>query len=301
MGLRRERRKIKRMPSPPFPTPADFKKSYRNRFPFKLATTSFIYRDSYAPNVARLAPFFDEIELLFFESSDLDLPAAAEIEQLKALAHVHGITYNVHLPTDVCLSDPVEEHRELAIEAIGRVIEAVKSLSPASYTLHIRPPSGSFSSGQVERLRASTAKAVETISRRTEISPSILCVENLEDPFSFAESIIEDLGLGVCLDIGHLVHFRHDLEATVSRWLPRASVIHLHGASQGRDHQALSAMDTGFLKSLMGFFKECAGKTVCLEVFSLEALLPSLDVFEAAWEKIGAGQGVPAFWGLPDT
>ena len=263
----------------------DFKKSYRKRFPFKLATTSFIYRDSYAPNVARLAPYFDEIELLFFDGADpINLPDPFEIKTLAEHARSHDITYNVHLPTDVSLTDPISENRELAMEAIRRVVEAVNPLSPASYTLHLAPPPPSLPSDQRNRLRSETATAIRMLLERTRLLPSQVCVENLEDPFTFAEPVIEALRLGVCLDIGHLIHFKHDIETVVSKWLPRASVIHLHGVSQGRDHQALSVMDAVFLNSLVGWLRQCPGKTVCLEVFSLDALLPSLDVFEAAWE-----------------
>jgi hypothetical protein len=47
-------------------------KNYRGRFPFKLSTTPYIYPDEIVPNVARLAPSFDEIDLVLFESRSLD-------------------------------------------------------------------------------------------------------------------------------------------------------------------------------------------------------------------------------------
>ena len=55
-------------------------KSYKGRFPFTLATTSFIYPDDYVPNVRRLGPYLDEIELLCYESAHL--PARGTIEEL---------------------------------------------------------------------------------------------------------------------------------------------------------------------------------------------------------------------------
>ena len=39
-------------------------KSYKGFYPFKLATTSFIYPDDYMPNVKMLGSFFDEIVFL---------------------------------------------------------------------------------------------------------------------------------------------------------------------------------------------------------------------------------------------
>ena len=42
-------------------------KSYKKMFPFKLATTSYIYPDHIIPNVTTFAPFLDEMELVLFE------------------------------------------------------------------------------------------------------------------------------------------------------------------------------------------------------------------------------------------
>ncbi len=45
---------------------------YKNSFPFKISCPSFIYKDDYIPNIKMLAPFMDEIELLFFEGKDIE-------------------------------------------------------------------------------------------------------------------------------------------------------------------------------------------------------------------------------------
>jgi hypothetical protein len=86
---------------PPFPPLATVCKK---RFPFSLACPSFVYPAGYVDNVRHLAPFVDEIELLFFESRFADsLPVPALIRELAQLSRSGDITYNVHLPTDIYL------------------------------------------------------------------------------------------------------------------------------------------------------------------------------------------------------
>ena len=56
-----------------------------------MGTTSFIYPDHYARNVQLIGPFFDEIELLFFESRFEDsLPSRKDIQELKDLSAQHA-------------------------------------------------------------------------------------------------------------------------------------------------------------------------------------------------------------------
>ena len=55
--------------------------------PFRLGTTSFIYPDHIIPNVQKIGRFFDEIELLVFESSPKGvLPSREEIRVLEQLS-----------------------------------------------------------------------------------------------------------------------------------------------------------------------------------------------------------------------
>ena len=61
---------------PPLP------KSYKGMFPFKIGTTSFIYPDNYVQNVNMLAPYLDEIELIFFESIPNSLPTNHETHEI---------------------------------------------------------------------------------------------------------------------------------------------------------------------------------------------------------------------------
>ncbi|RLB86435.1 MAG: sugar phosphate isomerase/epimerase, partial [Deltaproteobacteria bacterium] len=60
--------------------------------PFRLGTTSFIYPDHLLPNVRQIGPFFDEIELLVFESQSKGvLPSRADIRELGQLSEDLGL------------------------------------------------------------------------------------------------------------------------------------------------------------------------------------------------------------------
>ena len=93
-------------------------KSYKGVYPFKLATTSFIYPDDYIPNVKMLGSFFDEIELLLFESKNIEsLFPKSVVNELQCLAKDLDIGYNVHLPTDISISATDPHLQRDAIES----------------------------------------------------------------------------------------------------------------------------------------------------------------------------------------
>ena len=94
-------------------------KSYKNHYPFRLGTTSFIYPESYIPNVKMLGPYLDEIELLFMESNSL--PSKDQINELALLAKEYELTYNIHLPTDISIGASDSSIRLHAVETVKRV------------------------------------------------------------------------------------------------------------------------------------------------------------------------------------
>jgi len=112
-------------------------KSYKGVYPFKLSTTSFIYKDSYVPNVKMLGPYLDEIELLLFESKPGCLPKQNEIDELSILSKEFDITYNIHLPTDIYFSHKDPSVRQQAVEIVLRALDLTSPLSPSTCTLHL--------------------------------------------------------------------------------------------------------------------------------------------------------------------
>ena len=100
---------------------------------FKLGTTSFIFPDHIVPNVKKLGRFFDEIELLVFESHPREiLPTEDDIKELLYLSHKHNLTYNIHLPTDVSFSSEAETDRLKASDTVLQVMELFAPLAPST-------------------------------------------------------------------------------------------------------------------------------------------------------------------------
>ncbi|NIA08702.1 MAG: hypothetical protein GWP10_02765 [Nitrospiraceae bacterium] len=113
-------------------------RSYKGLFPFRIATTSYIYPDYILPNVEMLAPYLDEIELIFFESDPEDgLPSRDDITSLAKIGQEQGIRYNVHLPIDIFLGDPDPGVRRYGIDIVKKIIDLTNPIDPSSYTLHL--------------------------------------------------------------------------------------------------------------------------------------------------------------------
>ncbi|MCP4721436.1 MAG: sugar phosphate isomerase/epimerase, partial [Desulfobacteraceae bacterium] len=105
--------------------------------PFRLGTTSFIYPDHIIPNVRKIGAFFDEIELLVFESMPGVLPSRSDVRELARLSEQLDLTYNIHLPTDISLTDPSGAQQAKAADTLLQVMELFSPLNPTTHTLHL--------------------------------------------------------------------------------------------------------------------------------------------------------------------
>jgi sugar phosphate isomerase/epimerase len=252
-------------------------KSYRLLYPFQLTTTSFIYPEDYVPNVRRLAPFLDGIELLFLESASL--PSGGCIRELGGLSREYGLSYNVHLPSDVSIGHPDPRQRACDLEALLRTVDLAGPLTPCTLTLHVPREDPDGSTGALDTWRQRVSESLTRLSRAVE-EPARISVETLEYPFEAVADIIEALGLSICMDVGHLLLYDQDVGGFFDRYGSRVSIIHLHGVANGRDHLSLDRMpqpkDHAVLKLLAGY-----EGIVSLEVFSFDALAKSLSWLEA--------------------
>lgn len=259
-------------------------KSFKGFYPFRLCTTSYIFPDYMAPNVERLAPYFDEIELLMFESNPDVLPSEQEISTLKRLGEKFGITFNVHLPIDIdpCDRDPVR--RQHAVDTVMLVFELTAPILPTSYTLHM-PFSGT--SSDTDALRAWQDRAFE--SAEALIDRGIPCrriaIETLDYPIDWIDPVLNTLDLSACIDIGHLMLYGFDFNEVFMRYAVRTQIIHLHGVLNGKDHLSLDAMKPEDVYPICQALSGFRG-TVSLEVFSFKHLKPSLSFLEKCWQKM---------------
>jgi sugar phosphate isomerase/epimerase len=246
----------------------------RGRFPFRLATTSFIVPGDYLPNVRGLAPWFDEIELLFFEAAE-DFPAPALVDGLVAAHRELGIGYNVHLPVDLPLCDPHAGVRRQAAVRMGAILKALAPLAASTATLHLNLPAPERGASSRRRWQAHAREAVAWILETSGLDGRRLSVETLDYPLEWLADVIETLDLGVCLDFGHLALAGVDWTEAYQRWASRCDILHLHAVQDGRDHHPLDCLGPGQGDVVRNILATFSG-TVSLEVFSLPALRRSV-------------------------
>ncbi len=272
---------------------APLPKCYKKMFPFKLSTTSYIYPDHILPNVAMLAPFLDEIELVLFESEGKDnYPDDAQIEGLMSFYLRQEIAYNIHLPMDIFLGDENEEVRAKDISVVKEVMERTLRLNPSVYVLHfnfLNPPSPSLPKGgfvqetDIEAWRKRLRRTVEEMAAHG-IPLNRIAVETLAYPFEWIEDIVDESGFSTCLDIGHILVSGQDLGFYLDKCFSKTSIIHLHGFQGGMDHLGIDRLSEPTLETIFSRLCEYHG-IVSLEVFSIEDLKNSLFTLEKKWGR----------------
>jgi sugar phosphate isomerase/epimerase len=256
--------------------------------PFRIGTTSFIYPDHILPNVRRIGRFFDEIELLIFESMPKTvLPEKTEITEMARLSETLDVTYNIHLPTDVSLTHPAAWARQHAAETIARVVDLCRPLTPSTHTLHLEMEGDDTS----EKIDAWQELAQDGLARlmRYLPDPGILSVETLDYPPDYLLPLLDACDLQVCLDIGHHFRYGYDLKHSVDMFKNRIAVMHLHGVAASkqkiRDHVSLDRLPLDQLCQVMDVLKKYQG-TVSLEVFNRLDLNRSLAVLSDVFDDI---------------
>ncbi len=243
----------------------------KGRFGFRLAATSFVFPDFALPNAQLLYPFVDEIELLCFESIEpSSLLSDSEIQGLARLRQDHGLTYNVHLPIDRNIADTDPSKREQDARFVADYARRLKPLCPVTYTLHI--PRGTASLGQ---WLDSAKTGIETMICHG-LEPGLVSVENLDYPLELLEPLLQEYGLGVCIDIGHLLEKRFDVAATLDRFSGRISIVHLYGGAVNGRHLSLEYLPDQTAALVAGFLSSFSG-SVCLELFSVKDLAASMN------------------------
>ena len=262
---------------------------------FRLGTTSFIVPDHIIPNVIKLGPFFDEIELLVFESFPLDvLPSKKDVKTLLSLAGDLNLTYNIHLPTDVSLSAESSRKRRAAADTLLRVMDRFDPLTPSTHTLHLEMPLS------IRQDMENTKKREEWVTHTREgltvllsriPDPSRISVETLDYPFRHIEPLIKEFHLSVCVDAGHQIRYGHNLLQTFEAHRSRIPLIHLHGVDRSgpekKDHKALDLLSQEEILKVIRVLENFRG-VVSLEVFNLENLTRSLSVLSRYFQDIPA-------------
>lgn len=207
-----------------------------------------------------------------------------------------GFSCSVHLPfLWLDLSSGNERVRQASVDTIRQAIALVQAqpIRVSGYVLHLcgsatqgiasRPGNSLRRDALLDVIRAQASRSLDQVA--TLVPRRDLCVETLEAPaWDLFEPTVEEHGVSLCLDVGHLVWLDLDAKAFYRQHAQRIREIHLHDVRtvgegelrQFRDHLALGlgGLDyAGFLRLLEA---EDFQGTVILEVHTKEALDRSL-------------------------
>ena len=252
-------------------------KQWFEDLPFRIGTTSYIIPDDILPNVRFLAGRVKDVELVLFDIDEYcNIPDDKQLEELNCIARENGLSYTVHLPLNLNFSD---RDRDVSIQKALKVINGTRDLVPAAYVCHLecrnipKTEGTALRDWQQQRIRAVNELAAESGVRAE------LAVENLESyPIDWNEPVIRSCGTHACLDIGHLFLRQEDPVTVMREWLPRTSVIHLHGVGT-RDHQSLTHMPKETVKRIISELMDRAYRGVLtLEVFNEDDFQSSMEM-----------------------
>lgn len=259
----------------------------KNKYPFRLGTSSYILPDNILPNVRFLAPIVDDVELVLFESAEhSNLPGPPEIAELKQLAADNSLSYTVHLPLDVELGHPDESLRRRSVEQCRRVVELTRPLDPFAWVLHLSHPVGPNPIPADDRPRWLKALAESAADLADTFSEPARCsVETLSYPFAWVEDIVNEHGFSVCFDVGHLILRGDSLPLAWDHLGHKTRVMHLHGVRGRSDHTDVSALAPEVMSLLWSALRqtEHGKRVVTLEVFNRTDFERSMETLATAW------------------
>ncbi len=253
----------------------------KKRFPFTLACPSFVYPAGYVDNVRHLAPYVDEIQLLFFESRVQSMPSRELVRQLAGLAETESISYNIHLPSDLYAGHPEANERRRAVTAVRRILDRCAPLAVSTYTLHLNRNPDESAALAMDRWQAYLIDSVERILP-PDFDRRLISVETLDYPFERVAPVIAAAGLGVCMDMGHHMVHGVDITSFFERWLDRIGIVHLHGVDGASDHLPLDRLPDREMGAVLDILRAFSG-VVSLEVYSHAGLDTSLAHLRRVW------------------
>ncbi len=255
--------------------------------PFRLGTTSFIQPGSWVDNVKQLAGRVADVEILFFDGSEL--PGAEELQALADWKARAGLTYSLHTPLDASLASDSEARRQAGVASVQRAIETARPFRPEATIVHVYLGEHEHDEHVPSDLHAWRRRAGRSLEAllASGVAPHELCVEILDYDFALIEPVVAELGVSVAVDIGHLVRDGRDERAMLQRHLHRTRVIQWHGTDpSGRDHRGLAHYPRDGARWLLDtLIRESYTGVLTLEVFRAADLEESLAVVASLMEE----------------
>ncbi len=136
--------------------------------------------------------------------------------------------------------------------------------------------------------RRRAIRSLEEILRMG-VDPGAVCLESLDYDFALIEPVLDALGLGAALDVGHARRDGRPVMDLVSRNLHRTRVVQWHGVEPGgRDHRSLRHWPRGEARELLQALAEGGYRgALTLELFGERDLEESLAVVAGLREELG--------------
>lgn len=239
--------------------------------PWTLAAPSCVLPADVPTNCAVLSRTFDEIGLAFFETEAC--LAYTEAELPADLAEL-PVRWHVHLPLDLPWRSGVEH---VAGVVLG-LRQKAAHVMPRQFVLH--PPE-----------EPETLAELAELLRAGGMAPDTVLVENIKGrDLALHWQVICEAGLGVCLDLGHMLAYGQQDFLELPGLFARTRMLHLSAPDPAKParHASLAVLDKDGLalcKTLLEGFDP--GGVVVLELFSEAALFESLHCLRF----LSAGQG----------
>ncbi len=250
----------------------------------RIGGTSWVVEGSLADNLRALSKESEDMQIVLFDGPyGCNIPSKQETAELAHLCRELGMSCTVHFPADLCLSPDIEE-RIRCEDSCLRIMELFAPLAPCSYILHLageiygKRPSADMEKWSELSLASLNRLAAAADDRRR------ICAETLDYDLRLAFPVIEAAGISVCLDIGHLVRYGHDVMAQIEYFRPLIRSIHIHGVKpDGTDHVDMGwfsrSLFTNAVRSLASDERE---RVMTLEVFEKD-YERSIEVIKNYW------------------
>lgn len=253
----------------------------------RLGGTSCTVDGDITSNVRLLAPFVDDVELIFYEYEGANnFPDRRSLQTLLELKAEYNLTYTVHLPSRLGAGPLDAAWQKRWLRLWESCIINAQSLDPFAYIWHWDAERfGPRPAADMRKWRLKLSETADAFLNKKLTEPAKLCVENLSFDFEPILPLVLERGLSVCLDMGHWWNNRPPGDTGWQRCLAYARVVHLHGVKpkERRDHIGLQEENLPQLKLFAEHLdKQLADgkeRTLTLEVFSLEDLQSSLKLW----------------------
>ena len=246
----------------------------------RIAAPSFVIPANVAQNVHFLSGKVDEVGLCLFEAQGCLDYGSADLPD--ALAHL-PLRWHAHLPVDLPWpsrmaegnAHPARDAARLALAVLDRIHTLVPHMVLQAAVLH--PPEGS-AAFQRHML---TDFAKHWHGQQQPAPPLLL--ENVahSDVVCLGDAFLADHGMGLCLDVGHLLGYGQS--ALLHSALPsQAAMLHWSAPGNSDQHLPLTALTPAQRCTALRLMADAPpAATHMVEIFNWDGLAASLPVLAA--------------------